>query len=81
MKLTKLIFDYWKVWMGQPKGCVVPSEGVYFPSHSKYPSVQFWWCLNIGWYEMNNKSLASTLSVYLSDKFPFVCPEDFEGIL
>ena len=81
MKLTKLIFDYWKVWMRQPKGCPVHTDGVYFPSHSKYPLVQFWWCLNIGWYKMNNKSLAKTLPVDVADKFPFVCPEDFEGIL
>jgi hypothetical protein len=30
---------------------------------------------------MNNKSLADTLPVDVADKFPFVCPEDFEGIL
>jgi len=81
MKLTKLIFDYWKYWMGQPKGCPVHTDGVYFPSHSKYPWVQFWWCLNIGWYEMNNKSLAITLPVDAVDKFKFVCPEDFEGLV
>jgi len=81
MKLTKLIFVYWKYWMGQPKGCPVHTAGVFFPSHSKYPSVQFWWVLNISWYEMNNKSLAITLPVDAVDKFKFVCPEDFEGIL
>jgi hypothetical protein len=81
MKLTKMIFDYWKHWMGQPKGCPVHTDGVFFPSHSKYPSVQFWWVLNIGWYEMNNKSLAITLPVDAVDKFKFVCPEDFEGLV
>jgi len=81
MKLTKMIFDYWKHWMRQPKGCPVHTDGVFFPSHSKYPSVQFWWCLNIGWYEMNNKSLAITLPVDAVDKFKFVCPEDFEGLV
>jgi len=81
MKLTKLIFDYWKNWMRQPKGCPVHTDGVYFPSHSKYPWVQFWWCLNIGWYEMNNKLLADTLPVDAVDKFKFVCPEDFEELI
>jgi len=81
MKLTKLIFDYWKNWMRQPKGCPVHTNGVYFPSHSKYPWVQFWWVLNIGWYEMNNKLLADTLPVDAVDKFKFVCPEDFEGLV
>jgi len=84
MKLTKLIFDYWKVWMGQPKGCPVHTDGIWFYANAEKPpyvSVQFWWVLNIGWYEMNNKSLAITLPVDAVDKFKFVCPKDFEELI
>jgi len=79
MKLTKLIFDYWKYWMRQPKGCPVHTDGIWFYANAEKPpyvSVQFWWVLNIGWYKMNNKSLAYRWS---TDKF--VCPEDFEGLV
>jgi len=79
MKLTKLIFDYWKIWMRQPKE-FCHTDGIYFPSHSKYPLVQFWWVLNASWYEMNNKSLAYTWATNPKFYVPFICPKDLEEL-
>jgi hypothetical protein len=80
MKLTKLIFKYWTRWMNQPKGIPVHTDGIYFPSHSDYPMVQFWWALNASWYKMN-KSLAHTWATNSRWYVPFVCPKDFEDVL
>ena len=76
MKLTKLIFDYWKYWMRKPE-CLCHTEGIYHYSNSDdAPSVMFWWALNASWYKMNNKALS-----YQWCRGRFRCPEDFEGIL
>jgi hypothetical protein len=81
MKLTKLIFDYWKTLIRQPKEFCSNVEGIYFPSHSEYPQVQFWWILNASWYKMNNKSLSYTWAENPKFYVPFICPKDLEEIL
>ena len=81
MKLTRMIFDYWKRWMKLPRGCPVHTDGIYFSSHSEYPMVQFWWVLNASWYKMNNKSFAYTPDFWAENKSPFFCPKDLEDVL
>ena len=76
MKLTKLIFDYWKIWMR------VPEETNVFGSYDEglgfydWYCMTFWYALNHDWYKMNNKALS-----YRWCRGRFRCPEDFEGIL
>ena len=57
MKLTKLIFDYWKVWMSIPDEeniwvNEVLDEGF---TYCDGCFVSFWWILNKEWYKMNDK--------------------------
>ena len=60
MKLTKMIFDYWKYWMEAPEdsilwGLSADTEGLcYYDGYS----ATFWYLLNVRWYEMNNKLYA-----------------------
>lgn len=81
MNLTKIIFNHWLRWMQLPKGCPVHTDGIYFPTHSDYPMVQFWWVLNASWYKMNNKSLAYTWASSSQFYFPFVSPKELEDVL
>ena len=60
MKLTKLIFDYWKHWMR------VPVETNVFGSYNEglgfydWYCMTFWYALNYNFYKMNNKKYAYT---------------------
>lgn len=62
MKLTKMIFDYWKIWMTVPEdtnvwASVCNEEGlVYYDGYS----ATFWYMLNVEWYKFNNKLYART---------------------
>ena len=73
MKLTKLIFDYWKIWMR------VPEETNVFGSYDEglgfydWYCMTFWYALNYSYYKMNNKKYA-----YTGCKEEFVEPRDFE---
>ena len=62
MKLTKLIFDYWKYWMSFPEkdnilANEVMDEGLVYADGFYF---SFWWILNEEWYKMNNKMYAYT---------------------
>ena len=80
MGLTKLIFDYWKIWM------TVPEEtNLWVQSHSwegdgwegltYYDGywMTFWYALNHDWYKMNDRQYAHT-----GCKHPYEEPRDFE---
>jgi hypothetical protein len=62
MKLTKMIFDYWKDWMLFDDSDVQwmdvdNTEGiVYYDGYN----ATFWYLLNIEWYNFNNKLYAKT---------------------
>jgi hypothetical protein len=74
MKLTRMIFDYWKTWMSVPLESniwanEVLDEGItYFDGYC----MSFWYCLNHDWYKMNNKMYAYTGCVE-----PYEEPRDF----
>lgn len=73
MKLTKMIFDYWKIWMIVPEETNVwgsYNEGLGF--YDGY-NASFWYALNYNFYKMNNKKYA-----YTGCKEEFVEPGDFE---
>ena len=62
MKLTRMIFDYWKVWMRVPEkdniwANEVLDEGLVYADGFHF---SFWWILNEEWYKMNNKMYAYT---------------------
>ena len=46
MKLTKLIFDYWKIWMR------VPEETNIFGSYDEGLGFYDWYCMTF-WYALN----------------------------
>ena len=77
MKLTKLIFDYWKVWMSIPEkdniwANEVLDEGI---GYCDGYFINFWWVLNEEWYKMNNKMYA-----YTGCEEPFAfCLEPYEA--
>ena len=75
MELTKLIFDYWKIWMTVPDATnlwanEVLDEGFTFADGF---CVTFWWILNKEYYKMQNKMYA-----YTGCDEPFEEPRDFE---
>ena len=75
MELTKLIFDYWKVWMTVPVRINLWSldadrEGLGFYD---WYIMTFWYSLNYSWYKINNKKYA-----YTGCDEPFEEPRDFE---
>ena len=76
MKLTKLIFDYWKVWMSIPEKDNIWANAVGFVYADGWYGSTFWRILNKEWYKMNSKMFAYTGCVE-----PYVEPPDFEGIL
>lgn len=62
MKLTKLIFDHWKIWMSVPEETNIwandaLNEGI---GYADGYIITFWWFLNEEWYKMNNKMYAYT---------------------
>ena len=64
MKLTKLIFQYWKFWMSDSVETnewvdINNTEGIMWCDGY---CATFWWVLNAGWYEMNNKLYAKMYS-------------------
>jgi hypothetical protein len=75
MKLTKMIFDYWKIWMS------VPEETNVFGSYDEglgfydWYCMTFWYALNHDWYKMNNKMYA-----YTGCEDHYVEPRDFEDM-
>jgi hypothetical protein len=75
MKLTKLIFDYWKIWMR------VPVETNIFGSYNEGLSycdgewMTFFYALNHEWYKMNNKKFAFTGCDEVYEE-----PRDFENM-
>jgi hypothetical protein len=74
MKLTKLIFDHWKIWMSVPVKTILWShqadkEGLGFYD---WYCMTFWYALNHDWYKMNNKMYA-----YTGCEDPYVEPSDF----
>lgn len=74
MKLTKLIFDHWKMWMSVPEETniwanEVLDEGIVYADGY---IITFWWVLNEEWYKMNNKMYA-----YTGCEDPYVEPSDF----
>lgn len=60
MKLTQMIFDYWKIWMRVPEETNV--FGSYYEGLSYYDGewMTFFYILNHEWYKMNNKKYAFT---------------------
>ena len=57
-----MIFDYWKFLMSDPQdsvewGLKAGEEGLFWYDGN---NADFWYLLNVRWYEMNNKLLART---------------------
>lgn len=57
MKLTRMIFDYWKYWMEAPEdsilwGLEADTEGLGF--YDGY-SATFWYLLNVRWYKISTE--------------------------
>jgi hypothetical protein len=62
MNLTKMIFDYWKIWMSVPVatnewGLSWDGEGLTYCDGNV---ATFWYLLNVEWYRMQNKLYART---------------------
>ena len=77
MKLTKMIFDYWKIWMRVPEETNVwgsYNEGLGF--YDGY-SATFWYMLNVEWYRMNNKLYARTNNTEPFDPYLRDFDEDY----
>lgn len=75
MKLTRMIFEYWKHWLRVPEKTVLWSleadkEGLGFYD---WYIMNFWYALNYNFYKMNNKMYA-----YTGCEEPFVKPRDFD---
>jgi len=75
MKLTRMIFEYWKHWLRVPEKTVLWSleadqEGLGFYD---WYCMSFWYCLNHDWYKMNNKMYA-----YTGCEEPYTEPRDFD---
>ena len=78
MKLTRMIFDYWKVWMSIPKvyniwANEVLDEGI---TYCDGYFITFWWILNKEWYKMNSKMYSYTGCVE-----PYVEPDFYEELM
>ena len=63
MKLTKMIFDYWKIWMSVPEETNIwahnADEGDGLTWYDGYWAT-FWYMLNLSWFEMNDKMTSAT---------------------
>ena len=75
MKLTKLIFDYWKVWMSIPEKDNIWANAVGFVYADGWYGITFWRILNKEWYKMNSKMFAYTGCV---EPYAF-CLEPYEA--
>lgn len=78
MKLTQMIFDYWKHWIQLPPETIQWSQqrandedvdGLYW--HDGYWAT-FWYMLNLTWFEMNDKMTSAT-----GDTRTYYPPMDF----
>lgn len=75
MKLTKLIFDYWKIWMTIPVETNIWANEVLdegFTFADGY-CVTFWWILNKEYYKMQNKMYS-----YTGCEYPYIFPDDVD---
>jgi hypothetical protein len=74
MKLTRKIFDKWKISKTIPKDtldyALTYRESLGF---CDWYIMDFWYCLNHDWYKMNNKMFA-----YTGCDKPYVEPRDFD---
>ena len=74
MKLTRIIFDKWKIWMTLPDRTLMwalkSKENLGFYD---WYIMDFWYCLNHDWYKMNNKMYA-----YTGCEDPYTEPRDFD---
>ena len=75
MKLTKLIFEHWKIWMRVPVETNVWVNEVLDEGFTYTDGffVSFWWILNKEWYKMQNKMCSCIGSTQ-----PYVEPVDIE---
>ena len=75
MKLTRIIFDKWKIWMQVPEKTNLWSLEGDKESLGFYDwyCMNFWYALNHDWYKMNNKMYA-----YTGCKDPYTEPRDFD---
>jgi len=78
MKLTRMIFDYWKHWLRVPEKTILWSlegdkEGLGF---CDWYCMTFWYALNHEWYKMNGKMYA-----YTGCEDPYVEPIDIEDVV
>ena len=67
MKLTKLIFEYWEIWMTIPVETNIWANEVLDEGfcYADGFCVTFWWILNQEWYRMQNKMYSYTGCEYL----------------
>lgn len=77
MKLTLVIFDYWKHWITLSNDTVMWSQTGDSPEcrdglmwHDGYWAT-FWYMLNLSWFEMNDRMTSAT-----GEKRPYCPPED-----
>lgn len=75
MKLTKLIFEYWMIWMRVPVETNIwahsADEGDGLTWYDGYWAT-FWYMLNLSWFEMNDKMTSAT-----GDTRAYYPPMDF----
>ena len=81
MKLTKMIFDYWKYHIECPVETHVyfhknepDGEGLHY--YDGY-NASFWYMLNVEWYRMNNKLFARTNNTEPFDPYLRDFDEDY----
>jgi hypothetical protein len=75
MKLSRIIFDKWKIWMQVPVKTNLWSLEGDKESLGFYDwyCMNFWYALNHDWYKMNNKMYA-----YTGCEDPYTEPRDFD---
>lgn len=66
MKITKMIFDYWKIWMRVPEKTNLWAQSgtsseckdglMWYDGYW----ATFWYMLNLSWFEMNDKMTSAT---------------------
>lgn len=73
MKLTKLIIDYWTIWMRIPVETNIWANEVLDEGfcYADGYCVTFWWILNKSWYEMQNKMYS-----YTGCEYPYIMTID-----
>ncbi len=77
MKLTKLIFDYWTLWMRIPVETNIWANEVLDEGfcYADGYCVTFWWILNKNWYEMQNKMYS-----YTGCEYPYIEPTEIDEV-